>query len=46
VLFSAALLATLQGDCRKEALSEHCHQLSLQIGELLLAARSLLTLDG
>ena len=45
VLFSAALLATLQGDWPEgRRLSEHCHQLSLQIGELLLAARSLLTL--
>jgi predicted ATPase/class 3 adenylate cyclase len=45
VLFSAALLATLQGDWPEaKRLSEYCHQLSLQIGEPRLAARSLLTL--
>ncbi|HLN05071.1 MAG TPA: hypothetical protein VK217_02250, partial [Acidimicrobiales bacterium] len=45
VLFSAALLATLQGDWPEaKRLSEDCHQFSLQIGEPRLAARSLLTL--
>jgi len=45
VLFSAALLATLQGDWPEaKRLSELCHQFSLQIGEPGLAARSLLTL--
>lgn len=45
VLFSAALLATLQGDWPEaKRLSEDCHELSLQIGEPRLAARSLLTL--
>jgi predicted ATPase len=45
VLFGAALMASLQGDWpAAKRLSEDCHQLSLQIGEPLLAARSLLTL--